>query len=78
VSCDAIVEAHADAVFTALDGTIARGSYDQQNTADLPNGFASSERAVVCLGSRGYTLQTAVNAKQGVILDVEVTTWGCP
>ena len=68
VSWDAIVEAHADAVLSELDHTctVARGSHDQQNAADLPNDPDAS------LGKGGrlprvepaYKQQTAVDARR--------------
>ena len=62
VSWDAIVEAHADAVLTELDSTpcaIARGSYDQQNAADLPNGSGRLARKGRSSASGRAGLQTA-------------------
>ena len=81
VSWDAIVEAHADAVLTELDST----------PAPLPEVATTSKTQRICqtdpdasLGKGGrlprvepaYKQQTAVDTKQGVILDVEVTTGG--
>src|SRR5262249_24127934 len=62
VSWDAIVEAHADAVLTELDSTpcaIARGSYDQQNAADLPNGSGRLARKGRSSASGRAGLETA-------------------
>src|SRR6516165_9889346 len=81
VSWDAIVEAHADAVLTELDST----------PAPLPEVATTSKTQRICQtdpdaslakGGRlprvepAYKQQTAVDTKQGVILDVEVTTGG--
>ena len=81
VSWDAIVEAHADAVLSELDNT----------SAPSPEVVTTSKTQRICrtdpdasLGKGGrlprvepaYKQQTAVDAKKGVILDVEVTTGG--
>ena len=81
VSWDAIVEAHADAVFTVLDSTSAP-SPEVATTSKTKRICRTDPDASLGKGGRlprvepAYKQQTAVDAKQGVILDVEVTTGG--
>jgi transposase len=81
VSWDAIVEAHADAIFTALDSTSAP-SPEVATTSKTQRICRTDPDASLGKGGRlprvepAYKQQTAVDAKQGVILDVEVTTGG--
>jgi transposase len=80
VSWDAVVEAHADAVFE-LDSTSAP-SPEVATTRKTQRICQTDPDASLGKGGRlprvepAYKQQTAVDAKQGVILDVEVTTGG--
>ncbi len=77
VSWDAIVEAHADAVLAGLDSTSAPSP-----GVATPRICRTDPDASLGNGGRlprvepAYKQQTAVDAQQGVILDVEVTTGG--
>src|SRR5215813_1463327 len=79
VSWDAIVEAHADAVLTELDSTPAP-SPEVATTSKTQRICQTDPDASLGKGGRlprvepAYKQQTAVDTKQGVILDVEVTT----
>jgi transposase len=81
VSWDAIVEAHADAVLTELNSTSA-ASPKVATTGKTQRICRTDPDASLGKGGRlprvepAYKQQTAVDAKQGVILDVEVTTGG--
>ena len=81
MSWDAIVEAHADAVLTELDGMPAR-SPEVASTSKTQRICQTDPDASLGKGGRlprvelAYKQQTAVDIKQGVILDVEVTTGG--
>src|SRR5215831_11893470 len=81
VSWDAIVEAHADAVLTELDSTPAP-SPEVATTSKTQRICQTDPDASLGKGGRlprvepAYKQQTAVDTKQGVILDVEVTTGG--
>ena len=81
VSWDAIVEAHADAVLTELDSTPAP-SPEVATTNKTQRICQTDPDASLGKGGRlhrvepAYKQQTAVDTKQGVILDVEVTTGG--
>src|ERR1700746_1080920 len=78
VSWDAVVEAHADAVFE-LDSTSAP-SPEVATTRKTQRICQTDPDASLGKGGRlprvepAYKQQTAVDTKQGVILDVEVTT----
>ena len=82
VSWDAIVEAHADAVLTELDSTPAP-SPEVATTSKTQRICQTDPDASLGKGGRlprvepAYKQQTAVDTKQGVILDVEMTTGGC-
>ena len=81
MSWDAIVEAHADAVLTELDSTPAP-SPEVATTSKTQRICQTDPDASLGKGGRlprvepAYKQQTAVDAQQGVILDVEVTTGG--
>ena len=81
VSWDAIVEAHADAVLTELHSTSA-ASPKVATTGKTQRICRTDPDASLGKGGRlprvepAYKQQTAVDARQGVILDVEVTTGG--
>jgi transposase len=81
VSWEAIVEAHADAVLTELDNT-SEPSTEVTTISKTRRISQTDPDASLGKGGRlprvepAYKQQTAVDAKQGVILDVEVTTGG--
>jgi transposase len=81
VSWEAIVEAHADAVLTELDNT-SEPSTEVTTISKTRRICQTDPDASLGKGGRlprvepAYKQQTAVDAKQGVILDVEVTTGG--
>jgi len=83
VSWDAIVEAHADAVLAELDSTSAPSpEVATFQNSKTPRICRTDPDASLGKGGRlprvepAYKQQTAVDAQQGVILDVEVTTGG--
>ena len=81
VSWDAIVEAHADAIFTALDSTsapspeVATISKTQRICRTGPDASLGKGRSSAS-GRAGLQAANCGRRQQGVILDVEVTTGG--